>query len=134
MNPILPAVTLAVIAFTLAWFLAQSGRAGYVGGACQVCRREAQLNPVTFRYNIGMLVARRYATLQGRLCKTCIHRTYWKYAAINLTVGWLGYISLIVAPSFLAMNTYFYLRSALLAPAAAVAGQNGFLEGPPPIA
>lgn len=134
MDPVLPALTLALIAVTLAWFLAQSGRAGYVSGACQVCRREAQLNPVAFRYNVGMLVARRYATLEGRLCKSCIHRTYWKYAAINLTVGWLGYISLIVAPAFLAMNTYSYLRSALLAPAGAVASDSGFLDGPPPVA
>lgn len=134
MNPILPALTLALIAFTLAWFVAQSGCSAHVNGACQVCRREAQLNEVTFRYNVGMLVARRYATLAGKLCKSCIHRTYWKYAAINLTVGWLGYISAIVAPAFLAMNTYFYLRSALLAPPGAPGAETGFLEGPPPLA
>jgi hypothetical protein len=134
MNPIFPTIALVVIAFTLAWFLAQSGRAGFLSGSCQVCRRHAQLNQVALRYNIGMLVARRYATLEGRLCKSCIHRTYWKYAAVNLSVGWLGYISLIVAPSFLVMNTYFYLRSALLAPAGSLEAQNGFFEGPPPVA
>jgi hypothetical protein len=134
MSPIIPIAALAVVVLALAWIVAQGGRAAYVRGACQVCQRNAQLSPVTFRYNIGMLVARRYATLKGQMCKSCIHRTYWKYAGINATVGWLGYISLFCAPAFLMMNTYYYLRSAMLLPFGAAVAQTGFVDGPPPIA
>jgi hypothetical protein len=113
--------------------LALTGRGNYRAGVCQVCRREAQLNEVSFSYNIGMLVARRYATIKGLLCKSCIHRTYWKFAAINLTVGWLGYISLIVAPIFLLANTWIYLRSMGMTPPALAPANTGFNPSPPPV-
>src|SRR4051794_23196890 len=113
--------------------LALTGRGNYRESICQLCRRPAQVNDVSFSYNVGMLEARRHATLKGALCKSCIHRTYWKFAGINLSVGWLGYISLVVAPIFLLANTWVYLRSlGMTAPALAQAN-TGFNPSPPPI-
>ena len=118
----------------LAAAFALTGHGNYRDGVCQLCRRHAQVNDVSFSYNIGMLVARRYATLKGALCKSCIHRTYWKYAAINLGVGWLGYISLVIAPIFLLANTWVYLRSLRMSAAPALASApTGFNPSPPPI-
>jgi hypothetical protein len=130
----MPTLILLAAFVVLAVIVSLTGRDGYLSGACGLCRRPAQLNPVTFRYNIGMLVARRHATLKGAICKSCIHKTFWKYAAINVSVGWLGYVSLFVAPSFLLINGYHYLRSTgLKAPDAQPAMDTGFGSAPPPI-
>jgi hypothetical protein len=122
------------IVLGLGALLALTGRGSYREGTCQLCRRPAQVNDVSFSYNVGMLVARRYATLKGALCKSCIHRTYWKYAGINVTVGWLGYISLVVAPIFLLANTWVYLRSMGMTSPALPAATTGFNPSPPPVA
>jgi hypothetical protein len=129
---LLPILVTCGVLGIVAFLIAQTGRGNYNEGACQLCRRPAQVNEVALRYNIGMLVARRYATTKGWLCKPCIHRLYWKYAAINLTVGWLGYISLFCAPIFLLMNTWVYLRSMGLASPGA-APMTGFNPSPPPM-
>ena len=128
----MPTLILIAAFVGLAVIVSQTGRDAYLSGVCGLCSRPAQLNPVTFRYNIGMLVARRHATLKGAMCKSCIHRTFWKYAGINVSVGWLGYVSLFVAPSFLLLNGYHYLRSmGLKSPQAQL--QTGFGSAPPPI-
>jgi hypothetical protein len=76
---------------------------------CQKCGCEAPTRHVSFHQNIGLLVMRLYNGTEGNLCKPCIHKTFWTYTAVNLTVGWLGVISLFLAPVFTIMNTVQYL-------------------------
>jgi hypothetical protein len=81
------------------------------GVICQCCGIEAPSRHVQFHQNIGALVIRFNKSIKGNLCKRCIHRTFWSFNAVNITVGWLGYISLIVAPCFIINNLVYYLGS-----------------------
>jgi hypothetical protein len=76
---------------------------------CEVCGCEAPTRYVSFHQNIGLLVMRLYNGTEGNLCKPCIHKTFWKYTAINMTLGWWGVISLIVTPFFQLNNMVRYL-------------------------
>jgi hypothetical protein len=78
---------------------------------CQKCGCEAPTRYVSFHRNIGLLVMRLYEGTEGALCKPCIHKTFWAYTAVNMTVGWLGMISLVLAPAFTLINVYHYLAS-----------------------
>ena len=76
---------------------------------CQACGVEAPTKKVTFYQNIGALVMRFSKTADGRMCKRCIHSTFWKFTLTNLTLGWWGAISLIVTPIFTINNVVRYL-------------------------
>jgi len=76
---------------------------------CQKCGCEAPTRHVSFHQNIGLLVMRLYNGTDGDLCKPCIHKTFWAYTAVNMTVGWLGVISLILAPIFTINNIVQYI-------------------------
>src|SRR5688572_27710135 len=76
---------------------------------CEQCGCEAPTRYVSFHQNIGLLVMRLYNGTEGNLCKPCIHKTFWKYTAINMTLGWWGIISLIVTPFFQLNNMVRYL-------------------------
>ena len=76
---------------------------------CQKCGCEAPTRNVSFHQNIGLLVMRLYSGTCGELCKPCIHKTFWTYTAVNMTVGWLGVISLILAPIFMVNNIVQYV-------------------------
>src|SRR3954471_17898470 len=78
------------------------------GVICQRCGVEAPSKRVEFHQNIGALVVRFKKSCKGNLCKNCIHKTFWSFNAVNLSVGWLGYISLIVAPCFIVNNLAYY--------------------------
>lgn len=78
-------------------------------GRCQVCGVSAPTKHVEFHQNVGMLVMRTHRTVRGNLCKSCIHQKFWKMTGITLAVGWLGTISLILAPIFVISNTVRYL-------------------------
>ena len=76
---------------------------------CQKCGCQAPTRHVSFHQNIGLLVMRLYNGTDGHLCKPCIHKTFWTYTAVNMTVGWLGVISLILAPIFMINNIVQYI-------------------------
>src|SRR5215470_18028960 len=63
---------------------------------CEVCGVDAPTKHVSFHQNIGLLVMRFYRGCTGNLCKSCIHKTFWTYTAVNMTLGWWGIISLIL--------------------------------------
>jgi hypothetical protein len=71
---------------------------------CQSCGIEAPTRQVAFYQNIGALVMRFHKSIEGRLCKSCIHRYFWQFSLTNLFLGWWGYISLVVTPFFLLNN------------------------------
>ena len=76
---------------------------------CQVCGREAPSRQTTLYQNIGMLVMRRMRTLDAVMCKSCVHSNYWSMTGITLAVGWIGTISLVLAPCIVLYNTGVYL-------------------------
>ncbi len=81
---------------------------GY-GVVCQACGVEAPTKQVEFHQNIGALVMRFHNRVRGRLCKNCIHANFWKMTSITVLVGWLGVISIIIAPFFVLNNVIRYL-------------------------
>ena len=55
---------------------------------CQCCGVEAPTKYVAFYQNIGALVMRFTNSMEGNLCKSCIHSTFWKFTLTNTTLGW----------------------------------------------
>jgi hypothetical protein len=76
---------------------------------CQSCGVEAPTKYVAFYQNIGALVMRFSSTVEGNLCKSCIHKHFWKFTLVNMTLGWWGLHSLIITPFFLLNNLFRYL-------------------------
>lgn len=83
---------------------------------CENCGCEAPTRYVAFHQNIGLLVLRFYSGTTGNLCKRCIHSTFWRYTAINLTLGWWGIISLILTPIFVIINLFYYIPCLTMEP------------------
>jgi hypothetical protein len=79
------------------------------GVLCQSCGIEAPTKYAEFNQNIGALVMRYSRKIKGNLCKRCVHKYFWKTTLITLAVGWLGTISIIIAPFFVLMNVCRYL-------------------------
>ncbi len=83
---------------------------------CQNCGIEAPTKYVAFYQNIGALVVRFSRSIEGELCKSCIHRYFWSYTGVNCTLGWWGYISLVVTPFFILNNTFRYAMCLTMPP------------------
>ena len=81
------------------------------GIICQACGVEAPVKYVEFRQNIGALVMRFSKEVKGNLCKSCIHSHFWSMTLINLSIGWLGTISIVLAPVFSIINIVQYLSA-----------------------
>jgi hypothetical protein len=71
---------------------------------CQCCGVEAPTKYVSFHQNIGVLVMRFSKSVEGNLCKSCIHNNFWSMTGTTAVLGWWGMISLIVTPFFLLNN------------------------------
>jgi hypothetical protein len=115
-EPVRPPVTVAsAVGAPVATRTIPAGRGTAIGQIkprtmfCDGCGAEAPTKYVTFHQNIGMLVARRHSTVEGKLCKNCIHSNYWKMTMTTLTVGWLGRLSFFIAPAFIVTNTVRYI-------------------------
>src|SRR5437762_361868 len=76
---------------------------------CQACGVEAATKYVSFHQNIGALVVRFSRSMEGYLCKSCIHKHFWSMTTTTLFLGWWGTISFIVTPFFLLNNIGRYL-------------------------
>lgn len=79
------------------------------GIICQGCGIEAPVKHVEFHQNIGMVVMRQSSSIKGNLCKKCVHSQFWQKTGTTLGVGWIGTISVIIAPVFIIMNLVQYL-------------------------
>ena len=79
------------------------------GILCQSCGIEAPSRYVRFHQNIGMLLMRQSSQVDGNICKSCLHKHYWSMTGTTLAIGWLGTISLVLAPIFIINNTIYYL-------------------------
>jgi len=71
---------------------------------CQLCGSLAPTKNVEFYQNIGMLLARQYSSVKGRLCKRCINREFKKRTLTTMFLGWWGTISFITTPFYLINN------------------------------
>jgi hypothetical protein len=76
---------------------------------CQRCGIEAPTKYVAFYQNIGALVMRFTKSLEGNLCKSCIHSTFWHFTLTNFVLGWWGVISLFLTPCFILNNVIRYV-------------------------
>lgn len=85
---------------------------------CQCCGVEAEAKHVAFYQNIGALVMRFPSSIEGRLCKSCIHKHFWRMTTTTLVLGWWGVISFIVTPFFLLNNIGRYIFCIGMAPVA----------------
>ena len=70
---------------------------------CESCGVEAATRYVAFYQNIGALFARFSKSIEGNLCKSCIHRYFRQFTLTTLVLGWWGTISFNVTP-FLVLN------------------------------
>jgi hypothetical protein len=76
---------------------------------CQDCGLEAATKHVSFHQNVGVLVVRFPKSVEGRLCKSCIHKHFWGMTTTTFFLGWWGTISFIVTPFILLNNVTRYL-------------------------
>ena len=76
---------------------------------CQDCGVEAETKYVSFRQNIGALFVRFHRSVEGNLCKSCIHKHFWGMSTKTFFLGWWGTISFIVTPIFLVNNVGRYM-------------------------
>ena len=87
---------------------------------CQRCGLDAATRYVTFYQNIGLLFVRFPSSVQGHLCKRCIHRCFWRMTLTSLVAGWWGIISFFTNIFFIFSNVGQYLAClGMPAPAAA---------------
>jgi len=78
---------------------------------CQACGAAGKVADVTFRQNIGMILARQSKSISGMLCRECVSKYFWQMTLTTLAVGWLGMISIIIAPVFIVLNIVSFARS-----------------------
>jgi hypothetical protein len=75
---------------------------------CQSCGVEAPTKYVSYHQNIGALVMRFSKSVEGHLCKNCVHKHFWSLTGTTALLGWWGLISFIVTPFFLLNNVVRY--------------------------
>jgi hypothetical protein len=94
---------------------------------CKCCGIEGPTKNVRFLQNIGLVFARRTATMEGELCRPCIGRVFRSYSLTTLFLGWWGIISMFVTPVFLINNVAQYVGAIRLPEPgiAAMATPNG---------
>lgn len=83
---------------------------------CQCCGIEAPTKKTAFFQNIGALVMRFSQSVEGNLCKNCIHKNFWKMTLTTLFLGWWGMISFIITPFLLLNNIGRYLMALPMPP------------------
>ena len=90
---------------------------------CESCNASAPTRNVTFYQNIGLLFIRYPSSVEGEMCKRCIHRFFWKMTLTSLVAGWWGIISFF-------MNIYFILNN--IAQYASCLTMSAVSPAPPP--
>ena len=83
---------------------------------CQACGREAPTRYVAFYQNIGAVFVRFSKSVRGYLCKSCVHRYFWRLSLVTLFLGWWGMISLVLTPFILLNNVVRYLACLTMPP------------------
>ena|ERR1700676_379426 len=76
---------------------------------CQLCGNMRMTKFVAFYRNVGMLFRRQTYTIMGNLCKTCVHKQFWKFEALDVVLGPWGMLSAVVAPIYFVQNIFNYV-------------------------
>ena len=76
---------------------------------CQACGVEAPTKYVAFHQNIGLLIMRFSKSVEGDLCKSCVHKYFWQLTGTNLVLGWWGVISFVLNCCFILNNVGRYI-------------------------
>ncbi len=76
---------------------------------CQLCGVEAPTKYVAFYGNMGAVLIRFTESVEGHICKSCIHRTFWKYTPINLILGWWSPTGFVCTPFLIVNNLCRYI-------------------------
>jgi hypothetical protein len=76
---------------------------------CQACGAEAETRYVVFYQNIGLLVAVRFSSVRGQMCKACIDQHFWEKTLTSLLLGWWSVISFVITPLIVMHNIVRYL-------------------------
>ena len=83
---------------------------------CETCGIEAVTKHVEYHQNIGALIMRFHKTVEGEMCKSCVHKYFWQLTLTNLFLGWWGVISLFLTPIFILNNLVRYTLCLGMAP------------------
>jgi hypothetical protein len=76
---------------------------------CQACGVEAPTRRVGFYQNIGAVAVRFSKSVEGNLCKSCVHKYFWQFTTVSLFLGWWGVLSLVATPVFILNNLVRYV-------------------------
>lgn len=79
---------------------------------CESCGMPAETKYVKIYQNIGLLVMRKFSSVKGRLCKSCINYHFWTMTGKMMLFGWWGAISFFIAP-FLIINNFLRFLSSI---------------------
>ena len=78
---------------------------------CKMCGVQAPTKYVEFYQNIGFVVSRQWAKIDGNLCRRCIGAYFRSFTLTTLFLGWWGVISFFITPLILMNNVIRYLLS-----------------------
>ena len=78
---------------------------------CLMCGKTAPTWALTYHQNIGILAMHIRKSTPMQVCRSCVHKEYWKRFAILVTVGWTSYYSIVIGPVLLIMNTVTYVKN-----------------------
>jgi len=87
------------------------GPSNPVESLCKTCGAQAPTKYVEFYQNIGLVVTRQWAKVDGNLCRRCIGGYFRSFTLTTLFLGWWGVISLFITPLILLNNVTRYLLS-----------------------
>jgi hypothetical protein len=78
---------------------------------CESCGMPIETKYIEIYQNIGLLIMRRFASVKGRFCKSCIEYYFWTMTGKTMLFGWWGVISFVLTPFLLLNNFLRYLSS-----------------------
>lgn len=78
---------------------------------CESCGMPIETKYVEIYQNIGLLIMRRFGSVKGRFCKSCIDYYFWTMTGKTMLFGWWGVISFFMTPFLLLNNFIRYLSS-----------------------
>jgi hypothetical protein len=83
---------------------------------CEYCGFEARTKNVAFYQNVGLIFVRMTKSVHGELCKSCVHKYFWKFTLTNLFLGWWGTTSFFINPFLILNNLGRYLTCLTMEP------------------
>lgn len=78
---------------------------------CNSCGVSAVTKNVVLFENIGMVYMRKYRSVDGDLCKSCINYYFWNFTGKTMLLGWWGFISFFVTIFVLINNLSHFVSS-----------------------